>query len=152
MLPGFLNPLNPVKIAPITFVPVQKEYGSSQFHIICEEPGARRGHPLDFWPPGGPRVASEKDCARNSISHVNTRSARSCYFTSYQQCMTTISGIGGYCYQNPSYRGSTSAYGQMSTARRVGPVRELRGSACTSQISGGLSPSPGAERQRRLAA
>jgi hypothetical protein len=45
-------------------------------------------------------------------------SARSCYFTSYQQCMTTISGIGGYCYQNPGYRGSTSAYGQMSTARR----------------------------------
>jgi Protein of unknown function (DUF3551) len=29
----------------------------------------------------------------------------SCYFTSYQQCMTTISGIGGWCYQNPAYRG-----------------------------------------------
>ena len=27
----------------------------------------------------------------------------SCYFTSYQQCMTTISGIGGYCYQSPYY-------------------------------------------------
>jgi hypothetical protein len=32
----------------------------------------------------------------------------SCYFTSYQQCMTTISGIGGYCYQNPSYRASAA--------------------------------------------
>jgi len=29
----------------------------------------------------------------------------SCYFTSYQQCLTTIHGIGGYCYQNPAYRG-----------------------------------------------
>ena len=27
----------------------------------------------------------------------------SCYFTSYQQCMTTISGVGGYCYQSPYY-------------------------------------------------
>jgi hypothetical protein len=27
----------------------------------------------------------------------------SCYFTSYQQCMTTLSGIGGYCYQSPYY-------------------------------------------------
>ena len=32
----------------------------------------------------------------------------SCYFTSYQQCMTTISGIGGYCYQNPSYHASAA--------------------------------------------
>jgi hypothetical protein len=33
----------------------------------------------------------------------------SCYFTSYPQCMTTISGIGGYCYQNPSYHASAAA-------------------------------------------
>jgi Protein of unknown function (DUF3551) len=25
----------------------------------------------------------------------------SCYFTSREQCMTTISGIGVYCYENP---------------------------------------------------
>jgi hypothetical protein len=29
--------------------------------------------------------------------------ATTCYFTNYQQCMTTISGIGGYCYQSPYY-------------------------------------------------
>jgi Protein of unknown function (DUF3551) len=29
--------------------------------------------------------------------------ATSCYFTSYQQCMTTLSGIGGYCYPSPYY-------------------------------------------------
>src|SRR5215470_7784349 len=33
----------------------------------------------------------------------------SCYFTSYQQCMTTISGIGGYCYQSPYYHASAAA-------------------------------------------
>jgi hypothetical protein len=30
-----------------------------------------------------------------------------CYFGSYQQCMAEVSGIGGYCYQNPGYRGPT---------------------------------------------
>jgi uncharacterized protein DUF3551 len=36
-------------------------------------------------------------------------STTSCYFTSYQQCMTTISGIGGWCYQSPYYHASASA-------------------------------------------
>lgn len=31
--------------------------------------------------------------------------ATSCYYTSYAQCMTTVSGIGGYCYQSPYYQG-----------------------------------------------
>jgi hypothetical protein len=29
-----------------------------------------------------------------------------CYFTSYQQCMVTLSGIGGNCYRSPYYRGA----------------------------------------------
>jgi hypothetical protein len=29
--------------------------------------------------------------------------AVNCGFTSYQQCLATISGIGGYCYRNPAY-------------------------------------------------
>jgi hypothetical protein len=33
----------------------------------------------------------------------------SCYFTSYAQCMTTISGIGGWCYQNPGYNGARNS-------------------------------------------
>ena len=32
----------------------------------------------------------------------------SCYFTSYQQCMTTISGIGGLCFESPYYHASTA--------------------------------------------
>jgi hypothetical protein len=35
--------------------------------------------------------------------------ATTCYFTSYQQCMATISGIGGYCYQSPYYHPSPAA-------------------------------------------
>jgi hypothetical protein len=31
-----------------------------------------------------------------------------CYFGSYQQCMAEVSGIGGYCYQNPGYRGPSA--------------------------------------------
>ncbi len=26
-----------------------------------------------------------------------------CGFVTYQQCLETISGIGGYCYRNPAY-------------------------------------------------
>lgn len=29
--------------------------------------------------------------------------ARSCYYTSYEQCMTTIFPIGGYCIESPYY-------------------------------------------------
>jgi hypothetical protein len=29
----------------------------------------------------------------------------SCYFTSYQQCRTTLSGTGGYCLRSPYYQG-----------------------------------------------
>jgi Protein of unknown function (DUF3551) len=35
--------------------------------------------------------------------------ATSCYFTSYRQCMTTISGIGGYCFQSPYYGGNAAS-------------------------------------------
>ena len=28
---------------------------------------------------------------------------RSCYYTSWQQCQTTLSGIGGYCFQSPYF-------------------------------------------------
>jgi hypothetical protein len=29
--------------------------------------------------------------------------AQSCYYTSWEQCMTTMSGIGGLCVQSPYY-------------------------------------------------
>jgi hypothetical protein len=39
-------------------------------------------------------------CSRQTTRESSTTS---CYFTSQQQCMTTISGIGGYCYRSPYY-------------------------------------------------
>jgi uncharacterized protein DUF3551 len=32
-------------------------------------------------------------------------STRNCGFVSFEQCQATISGIGGYCGQNPLYQG-----------------------------------------------
>ena len=33
----------------------------------------------------------------------------SCYFTTYEQCMASVSGVGGYCGLNPMYRGPDQA-------------------------------------------
>ena len=30
---------------------------------------------------------------------------QSCYYTSYEQCMATLSGIGGTCVRSPYYNG-----------------------------------------------
>jgi hypothetical protein len=35
--------------------------------------------------------------------------AMSCYYTSWQQCQTTMSGIGGYCFQSPYFQASALA-------------------------------------------
>lgn len=32
--------------------------------------------------------------------------AQSCYFTSYEQCMASLRGIGGTCIRSPYYRGA----------------------------------------------
>jgi hypothetical protein len=45
-------------------------------------------------------------CSHQTAGRGDTTS---CYFTSYQQCMTTISGIGGYCYQSPYYHGTPAS-------------------------------------------
>ena len=54
-------------------------------------------------------------CARQGGRQGGTTS---CYFTSYQQCMTTISGIGGYCYQSPYYQPPLRARDKAANARR----------------------------------
>jgi hypothetical protein len=42
----------------------------------------------------------------------------SCYFTSKQQCMTTTSGIGAFCFENPEYRRSPQARDKAANSRR----------------------------------
>jgi len=46
-------------------------------------------------------------CSRGGRS-----SANNCYFTSKEQCMRTVSGIGVFCLQNPSYRPSPRGPGR----------------------------------------
>jgi hypothetical protein len=43
---------------------------------------------------------------------------RNCGFVSYAQCMATVSGIGGYCQQNPMYRPAPPAPRKARKARR----------------------------------
>jgi hypothetical protein len=38
--------------------------------------------------------------------------ARSCYYSSYEQCIGTMRGIGGFCTQNPAYRGPAAGTGE----------------------------------------
>jgi Protein of unknown function (DUF3551) len=33
----------------------------------------------------------------------------SCYFTSYQQCRASVSGVGGLCFQSPYYHAPVAA-------------------------------------------
>jgi hypothetical protein len=57
---------------------------------------------------GAPQTASAQSpysypyCAKLYTRGTPT----SCYYASRAQCMTTVSGIGGYCYLNPAYRGA----------------------------------------------
>jgi hypothetical protein len=37
--------------------------------------------------------------------YENKSGAQACYYTSYQQCMATMRGIGGTCIESPYFRG-----------------------------------------------
>jgi hypothetical protein len=60
---------------------------------------------------GAPQTASAQSpysypwCAKLYVRGTPT----SCYYASRQLCMETVSGIGGYCFQNPAYRGAAVA-------------------------------------------
>lgn len=41
-----------------------------------------------------------------------------CGFVSYEQCMATLSGMGGFCVQNNQYHPPTGPSGQYRAARR----------------------------------
>ncbi len=39
-------------------------------------------------------------------------SANNCYYTSKEQCMQTLAGIGAFCFENPYHRRSPAGRGQ----------------------------------------
>jgi hypothetical protein len=63
------------------------------------------GPAVDIVPAAAQSPTSYPWCARIPKTDGD---ATSCYFTSYRQCMTTLSGIGGYCYQSPYYPAAKS--------------------------------------------
>jgi Protein of unknown function (DUF3551) len=44
--------------------------------------------------------------------------ARSCYYDSYEQCMTTLFGIGGLCVQSPYYHPPSGLAPRTAKTRR----------------------------------
>jgi len=44
--------------------------------------------------------------------------ATACYFTSWEQCMATISGLGGICYRSPYFRPSAAVGAPHATTGR----------------------------------
>jgi hypothetical protein len=47
--------------------------------------------------------------------------ARSCYYSSYEQCMETYRPVGGFCSRNPAYRGPAADTAQTRRKRRAPP-------------------------------
>jgi Protein of unknown function (DUF3551) len=50
---------------------------------------------------------------------MESSSGISCYFTSREQCMTTLSGIGGYCFQSPYYHSTLGKTAVQPRSRRL---------------------------------
>ena len=57
-------------------------------------------------------------CAK--LSEEGGGGARNCGFESYEQCMETVRGIGGYCELNPLYRGAAREQRQPAPKRKSG--------------------------------
>jgi hypothetical protein len=53
-------------------------------------------------------------CARYGTPYDDT----SCGFTSFEQCMASVSGIGGFCERNDTYRPPLAAAPQHHHARK----------------------------------
>jgi Protein of unknown function (DUF3551) len=50
---------------------------------------------------------------------VITKTAEtSCYYATKELCQMTISGVGGFCYQNPGYRGPAAGAARPAHNRR----------------------------------
>ena len=52
--------------------------------------------------------------------------ATSCYFAGQEQCMTTVSGIGGYCYKSPYYQAAPTTAPPVEQDSRLAHPRRHR--------------------------
>lgn len=58
--------------------------------------------------------------------YQNKSGAQACYYASYEQCMATMSGIGGYCIPNPFYRGGATSGFAAGAPPVATPHRRIR--------------------------
>jgi hypothetical protein len=58
-----------------------------------------------------------------SLGGTRGSNALSCYFTSWEQCRTTMSGIGGLCVASPYYHGQAAPLPLHSKPRHHRHVR-----------------------------
>jgi hypothetical protein len=56
-------------------------------------------------------------CAIMSGGDNSGGGAMSCYYTSWQQCMTTLSGIGGNCIASPYYHAQPTSLRPLSLVK-----------------------------------
>jgi hypothetical protein len=56
---------------------------------------------LVVFAPSAGQAAEQKWCAQ-----YGPDGGRNCGFATFEQCQTTVSGVGGFCEQNPFYTGS----------------------------------------------
>jgi len=54
-----------------------------------------------------------------SLGGTRNSNALSCYYTSWEQCRTTMSGIGGYCVESPYYH--AQAFAKLHHRRHARP-------------------------------
>jgi hypothetical protein len=49
---------------------------------------------------------------------ITRTAATSCYYATKELCMLSVSGVGGYCYLNPGYRGPVAGVARPLHKRR----------------------------------
>jgi hypothetical protein len=69
--------------------------------------------------PLAPHAADARDYAWCATYNDET-GARNCGFSTWEQCLAAISGVGGFCGQNPSYQPGLADPRRGSTPRRRG--------------------------------
>jgi hypothetical protein len=57
-------------------------------------------------------------CAIPSVGDNSGGGAMSCYYTSWAQCMTTLSGIGGNCIESPYYHAQATPLPDRSVVKQ----------------------------------
>jgi Protein of unknown function (DUF3551) len=70
-----------------------------------------------------PRPAAAHNYPWCATYYDSSRGMKQCAFATYEQCLVTVSGIGGHCSTNPFYSPSPYAEHHRAKSRVVGGDR-----------------------------